>query len=272
MSKLCLVGAVMCALAVIALPQSALAVTITSGAETLFSDGFEADTPAGAGGAGDADPAKWYVTEEWDVANQVLTATHQNVWLPSGPFEGEKYYKIYAPNGANYNRAPLSRTTTAADTHVHVEWMMYVPSSLPSGATPEWGGFFNLSYQSAGNGWQGRTWSGLRRTTGTVHYYDGAWKDTGLSWTYNKWQKWELDYYPDADPTGGYIGSYTVTIDGASTGSITQFDQSGYAVRYFFINGGSAKSVLDVDATPEPATLLLLGLGGLVAIRRRRCV
>ena len=70
----------------------------------------------------------------------------------------------------------------------------------------------------------------------------------------------------DVSIDGGFIGSQAITFDGVS---------SGYLSFYSNLNGSAsvpeygAIDNLVVTAIPEPGSLALLGLGGLVMLRRR---
>jgi hypothetical protein len=84
----------------------------------------------------------------------------------------------------------------------------------------------------------------------------------------------QMDLIFTISDTGGMLSTLTISDDGSTLGTDpinTQFDH----LFFRFSKAAETADVLDfhelkVELIPEPATMLLLGLGGLIAIRRKR--
>lgn len=256
------------AIAILCLAPSVWAIQITSGGKTLLYDNFE--NPA-LPSLPDSDPnnlalpGDWAnVTEEWETSIQVLDSATQSVYVPSAAYEGDNYLKLYRNSANCWVNATLSEASGLND--VSAQWMTYIPSQQVGSPTAI--AVFTLTDQAA-NGWQGRTWVAAW-AGGDIKYYNGtAWTDTGLNWTGNAWQQWTMDYHPDLDGAAPYTGTYTITVDGQTSGTLTQLGTGGYSVTRFAVSAGSNGSVFCVDAVPEPASILLVAFAGLWWVRRR---
>jgi hypothetical protein len=101
----------------------------------------------------------------------------------------------------------------------------------------------------------------------SFQYYDGsAYQDTGLTFNAGEWNELIVEYTEGAS-------SWEVSINGSSE-TIYDFNSRtsnrSIGLIQFHANWASAPNPLLLDDIPEPATLSLLGLGGLAVLRRRR--
>jgi len=267
------------------LTQGAQAVLVTRGASTLFFDDFETASEVSpyAWAEQDADPTKrsdsdpdgasigsWLVTESKNYDIQVINSA---VSPDPGPYgSGYNYLRCVRNPQDDAARADFAEVTGGS---LHLEFMAYIPSDSAESAMKiiiaggdEWHGWdsemrvaFMTRYDA--------TWGNYIRywTPSTswapVQGADGQGYNGAVIFTPDTWQKWEVDV--DLDTQQWHL----------SVNNQTSFDRpfayaGNTAKAVCFVPAGSPKTFY-IDAVPEPATILLLGLGfgGLGLLRRR---
>ncbi len=263
-TKMCIV---LMLVAVLTVMQSANAVLITNGASTVFdSAGFEnasQTTPYRWGnpsnGVIDADPdgasiGSWAVVENSNMKDVQVVEIGETGYDPF-PYSGDNYLRIYRPAGGETLAAANFAPQTSGS--VHCEFMYNADGGSVDYMQ------IRLSESDDNTGWPAIV-ALATRSDGKVNYYSGSWKDTGLTYDQTKgpagWQKWEIDYIPGAS-------TFTFAIDGVSSSALN-VSAAGNPGSLIFRSGGAGGGAY-VDAVPEPATIALLSLGGLLLRRRK---
>jgi len=228
--------------------SSASAVTITSGSTVIGFDDFESNTTsstvAAPDGTGDYDPDA-ATTGSWSTSETAADKVQVTSYGTPGAFEGSKYLRITAMSNHAYLGFSANQTTGT----LHFETMVNTGQTGTDYSTA-------VGFQNSSSAWGPMV---QFMSGGKITYYNGAFTDSGLTYTANVWKKLEIDWT---------IGSSTfdLTYDGttvtglASRGTAASMDRirlSGNGLSHF-------------DAVPEPATMSLLGIGGLLALVRRR--
>ena len=224
---------------------SAHAVVVTNGATTLVSDGFEGYA------LGVAPPAPW--------------AGGLQVWAPISGYV-DNNTPPGASEGSNYLR--LERLSLG------------VPGESVSFA-PQTSGTVKLAFMANTGSAGGASGILLRNATSDVfqmniightsgltpgvYIYSGGFQNSGLGWSDNVWKKIEFEYTIGA-------AAAILKVDGV-TAAIPMPPISGSPVsslqRVDFFVGSTYGTLLNIDAIPEPATMILLSLGGLLLRRRK---
>jgi hypothetical protein len=116
--------------------------------------------------------------------------------------------------------------------------------------------YYAAIYDNANNIDDGRWWPDTLGKAGTgTHRLRMDWNATTKIATFSI----------DQNYTGGaFVAEFSYTLNGAS--SIIPFDGTN---SHLFVGGGQGMIVDNIVVTPEPATMLLLGLGGLAVARRK---
>ncbi len=211
-------------LSVLALSSSAGAVTITHSTNgQLLYDNFESVNP------GDQPDNTIWTVSEGD-ANGVLRVTDDVPPDGPGPAEGSQYTRMYrkllAPNMTG--NFPIQTGGS-----LHVEYMLYIPE------------LSYLVYPTMGLGEEELYTIANYPPNGLSVYGASGWVATTISnVTTNKWQKWEVDWDIDA-------GSYEITVDGSSTGTLTTFSGWGSDIDDIYFGTGDKPSTYYVDAVSE---------------------
>ena len=146
------------------------------------------------------------------------------------------------------------------------------------GPTPNWCNLVNGT----------KTWSEFTMT------YDGGGGTGGLNLNLTGGTKFSVDIYTDHVGNGGYSSLMSITLnDGSNVKTVSQALSVGAPITYdILFSGFTGVNLANIDSIafhlqtdkagdynvvapltadiPEPATLLLLALGGLAVIRRRR--
>ena len=263
---MCTLTTLVLVLSLFATGAQAVTVTNTTTGTTIFSDGFEGVTPTG----GDDDPVAaigtWNITEP-NVGTDIAAITGGS----PGAFEGSNYLQIHRSGSGGGTRNDFFAAFSAAPLdgeNIHVEWMNYMQtgtsladqiifalsrgdSAIGDAIVTFWNndttdadGVPNEVWSSnAGPGW-------------------GANQDTGLRFTFDTWEKWELDYTANA-------ATATLTVAGNSVVWGVQTSNQGIPLSMEWRAQMTGQTSW-IDGVPEPASLSLVCLGGLLMLKRRR--
>jgi hypothetical protein len=153
-------------------------------------------------------------------------------------------------------------------------WWTYVPVPADQSITIDTVNFYSgtgsakMNCLNSSDSWQelGQDFAAAASTTYNLSFEYSAeqWAQGGVnikymdaSWGYLGYQWFSLLNTPNPAGWQIYSGSFT-TVAGTAHAEV-KFTEGGYG----------AMNIDDVSVTPEPATMVLLGIGGLVALRRK---
>lgn len=249
----------------LAMPASAVTITNVTTSTPLFSDNFEGVPAISAGlddddGSTDFDPVAtvgtWGIVEADSASHIQVTdfsgETSTMVSYP-GAFEGDNYMWINRPSGAPFNQAQgtLSSPQTTAGHVIHAEFMAYIRSTGLSGGP----GLFNFYEGDATSTLVlGVALSNSDKSISGVDPDD-------LTWAFDKWQKWEVDYVLGAS-------TYSLTLDGVTVSGIAVANASTTVSS--FRHGGRVDWEYFIDSVPEPNSLAMLSIGSFALFARRK--
>ena len=261
-------------LCVFATGAQAITITNVTTGQVLFYDNFEGVSPVSTAQAVDMtaeyDPVPVIgsyqmidLGDEGEVGANVQVTNYDN-GTPAGPgaYEGDNYLRTVLYLG-HETQADLSVTPSSGD-HINIAFMMYVPYDPGTyGIIKVRGANLEEGYQRCG----ART-----NLDGSVGALDGG--ATGLTYQFDTWQKWELDYVIDSN-------TYTISVDDVVSNTLyndtfsPDYGSPGNIVGMGFWNGGNYMSAFYIDAVgavPEPGTIvfLLSGLAALALVWRRK--
>ncbi|MBI4472014.1 MAG: PEP-CTERM sorting domain-containing protein [Acidobacteria bacterium] len=240
-------GGLLFVVLVTAVCMPAQAVTIANGATTVFYDGFEA-YPAGS-----PPPSPW-------VTGGTTVTVRDSAVLP-GPFEGLNYLKLNVSGASPFAEVPFASQTSGT---VKLTFMANTGSEGDFGV-------FQLQDTGSGASFQINVIGHLSPTFGigpaVIASTGSGAQFLALGWSDNVWKKVELEY------TMGALTA-TLTIDGVAVAgvrsttdaAISNFDQLWFGVTSTF----ATEFNVDAVVIPEPATMGLLAVGGLLMLGRRR--
>ena len=229
----------------LAISVTAVATEVTVNGSQIFFDTYETDTLGG--GPTPADVGVW----GWTGGTVVNYDS----------YEGANSLEITNDTGA---AGPYAGVTSADDV-VHFTTMIQLPSAFTNwwdwqfqakNAT-ETVTIFNLAFASFLPG-------DVTDVAGRIISHDGSdWIDSGLSLPLGEWARFDIEYVNGAS-------TFTLQVNGGT--AETMDAQNAANLSYFSYFGNAADTEYDTlwDAVPEPATIALLGLGGLALLRRKR--
>lgn len=225
----------------------AFAVEVVNNGSTLFFESFESGTHQ-------APPPDWSFggnSEVWVFDTAQALPAH----APPNATDGTKYLSVGNNPAAN---GYILRSITPVNTGtLTATWNMWVVGNH----TDAVGGTVAFRTNPQGENRAGISFN--RAVSGNA---DGNGVDTGITLVPETWQKWVVDY--NFNGAGAADDTWQLSIDGVASPLISGGTVGPDNIGEILI----AASFRDffIDAVPEPASLALVGLGGLALLRRRR--
>ena len=239
--------------AALAAPVQAVFVSNTGSGKTLFVDTYE--SPDSIAGSTQPPANNGAFPGDWGGPNAssiIVREQGYNSETPNPAFGGTQVGFPTFLNGDNGGFAVFDQTQTSGTIHIETRTFIFTGQS----------GALNYVFELENGGHGGRAFS--------INLNNGTWGEdfTGSSFSvgtynYDEWNKVEIDYTLGSDSVMLTLNGVSDTVSnliarGASQSMATHLDIRG--------NGNGAY----LDFIPEPGTLSLLAVGGLMLLRRRR--
>ena len=226
----------------------AKAVTITNGATTVFSDGFESYAVGG-------DPGSPWLGGPV-VPGATVSGLVDNSTSP-GAFEGLHYLRLDRQSATPGNSVTF---TNQASGSVKLSLMAQTgPGGDNSFIALNDGGSLVVEVAFSGH----ETWMG----PAGLYYYTPAtgFVNSGLAWTDDVWKKLDIEYAPGASTA-------TITVDGVSSSSAAVATSSLNRLDLGTFGGFGTELIIDAvgAAVPERGSIVLTVLGAAIALTRSR--
>ncbi|MAE62637.1 MAG: hypothetical protein CMJ18_00060 [Phycisphaeraceae bacterium] len=233
----------MAAIALVVCINSAFAIEVFHNGTSVFREDWEGGThqnfPPGWAQGGAAASETWV----WDTTVSTIHG--------APAIEGDKY--LYMGNNCCANGNLLRNIGQLVGGTVRAEWMAWMVSNH----TDAIGGTIALRTDGPGENRAGVSWN---RVTST--HADANGTDTGIAIIPEQWQEWAVDYDLNAN-------TFTVSIDGQTSPVINGGTAGPANIGEVLLAATFRDFIIDAVIIPEPASMALLGLGGLMLLRRR---
>lgn len=235
---------------VLAMVGSASATTISLNGTAFAADTYEGDT---VGNTVVADTGTWAGPFGGGAAELAVVT---NAGSP-GAFSGSQYAIMDNPSDTTSQPGieATGGSASAGDT-LQYRSMMYLDSGMSNITSP-----FGILFRLGGS----NTVYTYRNANGTWKDFIGAANVAGPSGLlFDTWQEWTLDYTVGAATATLTVAGTTMTITGASGNTGT------FSAHIFANKNNIPNDDVYLDDVPEPATMIMLVLGGLAGLLRRR--
>lgn len=218
---------------------------------TNLDDNFESPAPLSAPDNG-ALPGSWGITADSGSTVQIWDASLSPNLVA---FQGNQYARIARPGGGSALLGGTFSSGVSTGT-LKIQFALRVLSYTPdyqAGVELDNGTYNNPDIR----------FSLTTRSDGSIQHYDPnttSYQPTGITGiSTNDWQRWLINVDLDNN-------RYNLTVDNQTAYNLPFFALGGSS-RLLFSSGGGQ---FFVDAIPEPTMAALMGVGGLLLLRRRR--
>jgi hypothetical protein len=249
-TRVAVLRALSCAL-LWAIPANAVTITNVTTATVLFSDDFETGSFSPAVGA-------------WTIIGPSVSVTNSTVPPDPGPAQGSFYARLFRDTGTINSqgnlRAALSTTQSTPGDVIRLRTMVYLPDDGVAFRAQIM--LDDLDFNTA-RAWVAPDGAGHVLAVGPSFVQT----DTGLHYTPNAWQEWDLEYAIGAS-------TFSVSVNGHTASGFSSFTSGQLSDANLFNGDFSAGSFYLDAAVPEagePASAAVSACAlSLIALFRRR--
>jgi len=226
---------------------------------TNLDDNFESPVSGNTPNNGSF-PGSWTVTtgsgstvQNWDASLSPNLAA----------FQGNQYVRLSRPGGGfsllggtfGVGETPTSFTTGKLQIQFALRVTTYTPD-FQAGVELDAGSFNDPDIR----------FSLVTKSDGSIHHYvtGSTYTPTGITgFSTNDWQRWLIDVDLDNN-------RYNLTVDNQSAFNLPFFTTGPNPTSRLLFSAGNTGAQMFIDALPEPTAMTLLGVSGLLLLRRRR--